>query len=550
MTRSRRLYVGAVTALALLAIPQAGFGDALSLPTGSLTISANTNWQGGVIGTTGAPTLTMNSPAVATLDAGYSTLYGTGGRWNVKGNGTLLNLGTLIYSNTLNVGLSWQSSSATVINEGVVDFVNSASTDGGLYWYDTSGKFINTNGGVLQVSGGTYRFQNAGNFESYDGTIRVTNNATLWLDNNDYHITNTTFETYGTGWIRVRRTPSLVDGNAVGKALLIESGSFAADSGGTVLDVSGEGVTMGAGSWASGSGVVENRGLFTVTGSGGDQTQIPYGQVLKNTGTFKHFNTSNVGLRPYNGGRYENYGTWICSNSMFYMGNTTTFSNMAGSVFQVIGSGESKFDGTAYKFHNEGTLEVLDGHFDFEDNPGSPNDATLSGGVLKLGTWKAYGGNIVFNYTTTDITQINTNATVILSGTSTMDELDVNSAGLDTLYGTLGLHDSKTMSCAALTTDSGTVFEFGLDSGASPKLTIGGSSTLQGTVNVVDLGDVTAGSYTVIDFSSGDLTDGGLAEGTFTTSQNLQMTMTVDEGTDTVVINIAAPPEGGVYLVQ
>ena len=202
-------------------LPEPTRGAPLSLASGSLTVSSDTTYEGGIIGTSGAPTLTINGGITATFAAGHSLLYGTGGRWNLKGSGTFLNLGTLVYTNIANVGLSWQGSSATFVNEGLVDFVGQ-SVNGGLYWYDANGKFINTNGGVIQVSRAyTYRIQNGGYFSSYDGTIRVTNNGTLWFDNSDYYITNTTFETYGTGWIRIRRSPELVDGTASGKALLL-----------------------------------------------------------------------------------------------------------------------------------------------------------------------------------------------------------------------------------------------------------------------------------------------------------------------------------------
>jgi len=520
------------------AIPQVGFGGTLNLPTGSKTVTASTNYQGGVIGTTGAPTLTLNSGVAVTNETGYSLLYGTGGRWNLKGSGRFLNKGTLVYTNILNVGLSWQTSDATFVNEGFVDFVGE-SASGGLYWYDVGrGAFTNANGGVIQVSRAyTYKIQNAGHFASYDSTIRVTNNGTLWLDNVNYYITNTTFETYGTGSIRLRRSPELVHGTAVGKGLLLYSGSFQVDSGGTVMDVSGQGIRFGAGYWVASSGTFENKGLMTTYGSGGDQTQIPRGGLFKNTGTVRHFNTSNVGIRPYNSGsRFENHGTWVCSNSIFYMDQVAglTFSNMPGGVFQVYGSGESKFFRNNYTFHNEGTFEVLDGFFDFEDGNPAIGPATMSGGVLKLGTWKCMGGNINFSFTATDITTIDTDAAVILSGTSWMDELDRNGGSLDTIHGTLGLHAGKqyTNSSALVTSDT-TTFEFGLDdSGNDPLLTIGGSTTLQCKIDVVDLGTLIPGRYRVIEMAPGEtLTDGGITLGEVTTEQTLRFRVAVYEGT-------------------
>jgi len=497
-------------------------------------------YEGGIIGTTGAPTLTINPGVTATFTNGYTLLYGTGGRWNLKGSGTFLNLGTLIYSNALNVGLSWQSSSAIFINEGLFDFVGASTNNtGGLYWYDANGKFINTNGGVIQASSGNiHRFSNGGYLASYGGIIRATNDSSISFLMNDYYITNATFETYGTGSIRLWRSPTLVHGTAVGKGLSLVSGSFQADTGGTVLDVNGEGVRFGAGNWVNSSGTFENRGLMTITGSVGDQTQIPRGGLFKNTGTLRHFNTSNVGFRPYvSGSRFENHGTWVCSNSLFYMDQVAglTFSNMPGSVFQVVGSGESKFFRNNYSFHNEGTVEVLDGYLDFENGSPAIGVATMSDGVLKLGTWKCLGGNINFTFTTTDITTIDTDATVILSGTSWMDELDRNGGSLDTLHGALGLREGKqytNSATAALTTSATTTFEFGLDdTGDDPKFTIGGSTVLQCKIDVVDLGTLIPGRYRVIQMAEGEtLTDGGIVLGEVTTEERLLFRLIIGEG--------------------
>ncbi len=554
-----RLFVCLLALAVWVGVSHSVHAAALNLPSGSQTVSTDTTFEGGIIGTSGAPTFTINSGITATFSAGYTLHYGTGGRWRQNGTGILLNQGTLAYSNALNVGLSWQGNDGTFINEGLFDFVGaSTGNNGGLYFYDASGTIINSNGTVQVSSGNQHNWgQNSGTMICYGGTIRVTNGASsIKFDQNNYDIYDATFETDSTSWIRLRRSPGYVSGTSYGnRPLQIAGNSFATDSGGTVVDVDGLGVQFGAGTtsyalYLTGGTVMENRGIWTFVGSGGAQHQPQQGGTFLNSGTVYQLHTGTVGIRPYNGSDFQNSGTWVISNSYWYCSNSgSTIENLPGGSF--INHGNSYVYQSQANFRNQGTVESLSGTLYFNNSANAINTNTMSGGVLKEGTWKANGGNINFGFTSTDITQINSGASVILSGTSTMDELDINPGGtLATLSGTLGLHDSKTMSSAALTTAGSTVFEFGLDSGASPKLTIGGSSTLQGTVNVVDLGDVVAGSYTVIDFSSGDLTDGGLVEGSFTTSQNLTMSMTVDTGTDTVVINIAAPPTGAVYLVQ
>ena len=113
-----------------------------------------------------------------------------------------------------------------------------------------------------------------------------------------------------------------------------------------------------------------------------------------------------------------------------------------------INYGSSYYYKLAGDFRNQGTIESRSGTMNFNDSATAINSNTMAGGVLMEGTWKAIGGNINFGFTTTDITTINTNASAILGGTSTIDELDVNGAGLSALYGTLGLWSGKVYSNA------------------------------------------------------------------------------------------------------
>jgi hypothetical protein len=534
----------------------------LSLPSGSLTVSSDTTYEGGIIGTSGAPTLTVNAGITATFAAGSTLLYGTGGRWNLRGAGTFLNQGTLAYSNELNVGLSWQASSATFINEGVFDFVGDSvsGNNGGLYFYDAGqGAFINSNGTIQASSGNTHNIgQNGGFMASYGGTIRVTNSSGIKFDQNDYYLTNVTFETYGSGTIRLRKSPTLVHGTAVGAPLRIDSAVFSTDSSGTILEVGGEGIQFGSGttsySWTlTGGTVMENKGVWTFIGSGGAQHQSHGSGMFLNSGTVYQFNTSTVGIRPYGGSDFQNSGTWVISNSYWYCGNAgSTFENLAGGMF--INYGSSYYYRIAGDFRNQGTIESRSGTMNFNDSATAINSNTMAGGVLMEGTWKAIGGNINFGFTTTDITIINTNASAILGGTSTIDELDVNGAGLSALYGTLGLWSGKVYSNApTLTTDPSTRLSFGLDNtGTNAMLILGDDTTLQAAIDVVDVGALGKGDFTVVKMAPGKtLVDGGIVPGTVTSDNELFIQVVVTAGMDgTVVLKVRPPATGTVFSFQ
>ena len=545
-----------LTTWACLLASQVCFAAALNRPSGTETLGADTVYEGGILGTTGAANL-QTAGFTATFAESNTLHLGDGGRINLLGTGIARNLGIVVYSNSLNVGLAWQASTAEFINEGVFRFVgDSVGNNGGLYFYDANGKIINSNGTVEVSSGNTHNWgQNAGTMICYGGTIRVTNGASsIKFDQNNYDIYDATFETYSTSWIRLRRSPGYVSGTSYGnRPVQIGGNSFATDAGGTVVDIDGLGVQFGAGTtsyalYLTGGTVMENRGLWTFSGSVGAQHQPQQGGTFLNTGTVRHFNTSNVGIRPYNGSKILNAGTWVNSNSIFYCDQPggQLFSNLVSGTF--ISYGTSYFFQGNANFGNAGTLEVRSGTMSFNTGANAVNAETMSGGVLRQGTWKALGGNINFGFTTEDITEIGTNATVILGGTSTMDELDVNGGNLARLYGTLGLHGEKTMSVSdSLETSSSTAFEFGLGVGTATnaRLSIGDSSTLQGPIHVVDIGNLQPGWYTVIDFSSGELTNGGIAAGTFTTEDiGLFMEVIVSEADDTVVIRIFETPEG------
>jgi len=534
----------------------------LSLPSGSLTVSSDTTYEGGIIGTSGAPTLTVNAGITATFAAGSTLLYGTGGRWNLRGAGTFLNQGRLAYSNELNVGLSWQSSSATFINEGVFDFVGDSvsGNNGGLYFYDAGqGAFINSNGTIQASSGNTHNIgQNGGFMASYGGTIRVTNSSGIKFDQNDYYLTNVTFETYGSGTIRLRKSPTLVHGTAVGAPLRIDSAVFSTDSSGTILEVGGEGIQFGSGttsySWTlTGGTVMENKGVWTFIGSGGAQHQSHGSGMFLNSGTVYQFNTSTVGIRPYGGSDFQNSGTWVISNSYWYCGNAgSTFENLAGGMF--INYGSSYYYKFAGDFRNQGTIESRSGTMNFNDSATAINSNTMAGGVLMEGTWKAIGGNINFGFTTTDITTIDTNACVIIGGSSTFDELDVNGGSLAAVYGKFGLWSGKTYTnTSVLACGPTTQLEFGLDNtGNDAKLTLGDDSTLQTVIDVVDVGSVPPGKYTVIQMASGKtLINGGITAGTVTSERELFVEVLVTPGVDgKVVVRVKEPPSGSVFEIR
>jgi hypothetical protein len=447
----------------------------------------------------------------------------------------------------------------TIENQGLWDFVTSG---GEIYANSPSGVFINGANGILRCSNGSGGPANrgpGGTFIDEGGRLEATNGATLLIQfggtsggiNNS--VASTVWDqTYGT--IAIGGSWSNLYGVAVGAKLEVSVG--AAKPGGMKINITGEGVRWSTGVMTPGSHGIENEGTMYYEAAG--LRDLKSG-IFHNSGTFIHTATAGLeidgsGATFVNSGRYE---AGAATARFIYSRNAgNTFSNLASGVFIQTVTGSVAWDGTstAGTFRNQGTLVVTNGGtHSMSSSKWVYDSATASGGILKEGTWNVMG-TLNMPLGSGSVNTINTNATVILDALGTGSINAITEASLTTVYGKFGLYRNKQWTTGGtLTTDSGTRFEFGLDnSGSDAKLTVGASSTIQGTIDVQDLGSLPAGDYTVIELAAGQtLTDGGITAGTLTTSQDLVMTLTVTPGVaGTVVLGIAPPPAGMVLYFE
>ncbi|NQT91982.1 MAG: hypothetical protein HQ559_04410 [Lentisphaerae bacterium] len=421
----------------------------------------------------------------------------------------------------------------------------------------TGSKFCNS--GTLRKDGaGTVTFSQPGSFENHGGTVVADtgtiniaptagpnlSNGGIWTSTNG-------------GTLKIGCSWSGFSGTAVNSPIQI-GGDLSAAVATSVINVGGEGLLWAANNLSLAGRVLENAGQMTFNGS---FLKLSSAGTFLNSGTFIHTNSSALELQVP-GVTIANSGTWEFrkgnDRNMYARSGPNTFSNLSSGVIL-----QSTIQGIDWEgagdhgiFRNQGTLIVTNGgthsifsaYWDFHSE-------TFSGTVLKEGTWNIMG-TLTMPLGAGAIDTINTNATVILDALGAGSINAITEASLTTVYGKFGLYRNKQWtSGGALATDSGTHFEFGLDDGSDAKLTIGDNTVnLSGIIDVVDLGSLPVGTYKVIEMAATKtLTVGTITAGTFTSDQDLQMTVTAQAGTGSagyVEVELAAQSGGMTILMR
>ena len=577
MTLKRQFCVGLVVVVLIAAIPQAVLAGPLNI-SGNTTFTTSTNYQGGLY-TSGD--LTFNDGVTVTLDgppATYNWVHGGQGwrTWNAQNaasSATLVNEGTWTITNRARGCLDLGTGQLTIENKGVMDLSwdTGAELNNGHFYANTiGGRIINT--GTFRYSGTQWfnsEMSTGGEFIISNGTVETTGGGKIYLVRYNGTMTNAcyngTFDTSDGGTIYVGRKWSELTGNAVGNPLYTRTAcDLIAGAATTTVEIAGAGLTL-------------------------DSTIDTGGKVIVH-GTNGIINNGKSGAGVLGNGTFRNYGTWnqTVDERMGFTGSSTTFENAgtmnfnragawsrgfwvhsgAGGLFHNLPDGQIirmnssyfQFNGAAghqWDFRNEGTLVASNGYWEFHVNGFAIDINTLENGELKEGTWRCLdGGDINFNTSYAgNIDTIGTDATVVLRGSgSTIDRL--TEASLTTINGTFGLHKGRTWTSGGVLTNAATTrYEFGLDNtGTDAQLIVGASSDLQGAIDIVDLGTLQVGSYTVIVMSAGqDLTDVGITEGTLTlaSEENYLLSLTKVEGTDGyIVANVESPPPGVTIIVR
>ncbi len=507
---------------------------------------------------------TFNGSATNLVGATLTLSHGSSlQQWDgTGGGGVFYNKGTWNYSGTARGGFSIRGGTMTVRNQGTFDSTAPTVSGGNFYFSHSSGagtkRWINEAGSIFRHDGATtFDTEIVGTiYFIHDGTTIATNGGTINFVGG-VHSGTGTFNTQD-GSIGLSGAISNLQGTVVGDDAVGSAGTLSIDSDTAValLQFSGAGYKWNNHAINHGTKILTFAGTTESSKTGSAQIIGNSGGHFRNTGTLTWNSTTDLAWDMQNWSRFRNAGIFnIVSASgnreIYGRGTLCEFYNEAtGVITQNMTSGEFDFSGGSGNFRNAGTIVVNGQNFDVDFWTIDTNTVSAGNDLLE-GTWIADGGDIQLPGSLWDT--IGANAKVVLGVSGSVNRISAGTFA--TLDGTFGLHRGRTWDATAgLTSGSSANFEFGLDNtGSDAYLEISGASSLNGVVDVIDLdGDLAAGSYVVITNSGGTtLTDSGIAAGTLTTVQNLQLSVTVYAGTDGYVeVGIAAPPSGAVLYVE
>lgn len=407
-----------------------------------------------------------------------------------------------------------------------------------LIYERTGSKFYNS--GTLRKEGaGTATFGQTGSFENHGGDVVAdTGSISIAPSGGPNLSSGGTWTSANGGTIGIGGPWSGVTGTAVNSPIGL-LGTLSAAAATSVVDIGGEGFQWTSGQNLShGANILELAGTVEAVATGSSDIYGSSAGALRITGHFiVNFSAGDLNIDMQAGGtEIRNEGIFEIRSAggnreIYARDGNCEFNNMAsGVITQNVADVFNMSGGGPGTFRNEGTIVMNAGTFQLTSAKWNVSASTVDSGSLLEGTWKCDGGNV--NLTGSDIDTIGANAAVILGSSGSVNK--ITEASLTAVHGTFGLHGGRTWTTTgALTTEAGaTHFEFGLDgTGSDAKLTVGGSSTLNGVIDVVDLGGLTGGTYRVIEMAAGQtLTVGTVAAGTLTTDQDLTMSVSAVGG--------------------
>lgn len=374
-----------------------------------------------------------------------------------------------------------------------------------------SGSLVIADGGTLSNGAG-----NIGRNTGGTGTATVTGAGSSWSANNLY------IGTSGTGTLTIADGGSVNSevgvigsiASAMGTVTVSGAGSSFTVSTGVNVGQAGTGtltITDG-GSVSSKNAIVGSSpgstGTATVTGAGSvwnNNLNLSVGQ--SGTGTLTVAEGGSV--RVDNGAGVIRIATYSGSSGTLNIGAAAGAAAAGAGSLGVnelrFGEGEGRlvFNHTdnAYsvwqKITGAGTLEHHAGGTRLEgDNSGF------------TGTARVLGGTLTVNGALGAATTVSGGGT--LTGTGTIDAAVSIASG-----GTLAGAQGRTLNLKSLSLDEGAAIlaSLGTPDGSGPLFAVTGDLVLDGTLNIMDLGGLTAGIYSLASFG-GTLTDNGLVIGT------------------------------------
>jgi fibronectin-binding autotransporter adhesin len=524
----------------------------------SVTAGSTNSWGTGANWNMGVPDVTMisgtatNGAVITNRVASYTVQYDT---TTSPLNRLTLGAGSTVGSGilTLNVATNGQTSPVTMVITNVSGSNNGVSSlqlnGGGVLNVNTNGTLY-YRGGMLQgdaqfnINGGTVVVHSFGSSEGVQ--TRLAFNSVFNLNSGSYTLSTnfaTSFQVGANNQID-NATANFNGGTAVlgpmvigtrGTGTVNVAGGFVTSSGSISL---GGLQTAGANARAVGflnvsGGVITNTGTLFLGDTTNKVGQTAAAVVTMTGGTFIQQGATTIGNR--------NTGKIDLSGGTFLAANSVTLGAIAESTGNLPGAGTLTISGTGVmvitNIAGSSTLEVRRGLLQLGGGTltvdrlistnvdlGSMSTITFNSGVLNVKTTQVANGKafVVGNgvgaatlnlqgggHTFGSGLTITNNAK--LSGTGTISAaVTVADGGIVSPGNSAG-----TFVISSLTLTPGAIlnYELGPTDGVNDFIKITGNLTLDGTLNIADLGGFSTGTYLLITYD-GILTDNGLLVGT------------------------------------
>ncbi|MBM4148763.1 MAG: hypothetical protein FJ224_06940, partial [Lentisphaerae bacterium] len=302
---------------------------------------------------------------------------------------------------------------------------------------------------------------------------------------------------------------------------------------------------------------VTNRGTVYYTSP--TQRQIEYGGSFQTEGPFIHATPAVLYIKDNDDFRFNVAGggsyRFTAAGGTLHLNrpNAKLFINSGGTLSANTPGAASVYGAGVFDLKTGGAIEVTSGELEIYPTSTRFNNvsisSTLSAGAFRITDPDGAGGNVsrldlksAGNFTT-----IASGASVMLSGPDSVFSRYDNGTSLDasltTVNGTLSLRNGRPMSLSGGFTLSGGRLEFGLipPAATNSRLTINGTASLNGTIDIVNSGGMDNGTYVLIRNAGGTLGSPSLSLGTVPPDFTTQLVVDGPSAEVRVVVSRKAP---------
>ncbi|MGJ7484585.1 autotransporter domain-containing protein [Variovorax sp. LT2P21] len=532
--------------------------------TGALSVYSN----GGAITQSASNPLTVTATGYLNAVTGAITLTTAGNDFRqpltlLSGNAAITDTNALAFDALTTGSLTAISSGALNLGRGTVTGALSATSNGGAISQSTTNPLTVTGTGNLNAGAGSITLEQAGN--DFGGAVSLIGSGIRLVDSNDLNVaaltlgSNSALSLIAAGTLSLPASAidtgsadlTLQSGNALATAAALSGNnvSLRGDNGITLAhNVTADGaltlravnsaIVQSAGVLAvnNTSSIDAGNGAIALTGAGND-----FGQVVSLTGG----STAITDANALTLGTLATRNLTVISSGALNLGSGTVDGALSGTsnggaITQTgaltVAGNASLNAGAGIALANagndfQGTLSLTGTTVQVADSSNLALGAINASGALTLAvggtatttaaltaaTVTMDAGMLRMDHAlTTSSVQVGRGAAI--GGTGTISGAVEVAAG-GTLKGTSG----QTLTMGSLTLDSGSTFEATLGApGGAQLVQVNGALTLDGTLNVNDLGGLSAGVYRLIDYT-GALIDNGLEIGTTPSGSSLTL---------------------------